>query len=267
MARAWELVEAATAAFPEHLPPPFDPLLYARHLGIRVKQRAARAPWDALFIPFGAQPQIVCNTRIRSPERRRFSVAHEIAHTFFANARDTYQMRTRHRHWSRSGPGAVLERLVDAGAAELLMPRPWFDRELNRLGVRASAIPTLATVFEVSRSATARRVVETSARPCAVGFFVFDRRPSGRGSVAYRVREAYANPGFPYLLPTGRSMPSSSVVHRCSLGTTELEAVEELTLGRRSTRVRVSAFPLHRRPGVVGDPPTVCAVLQAVEEG
>jgi hypothetical protein len=83
-----------------------------------------------------------------SPERRRFTIAHEIGHAIF----------------EKSGPncprvGSELERLCDMLAAEILMPRDIF---LQKAGDEPSVqkVLELAKLFGTSLSATALRYGE-----------------------------------------------------------------------------------------------------------
>lgn len=178
--RSSTLVAEARRAFPEWNPPPFNPLVYARLLGIPVSQTYETNGWDALLVPIGPSFQIICDASVHSPGRQRFSIAHELAHTFFDNAADSYQLRTAGKDRL---PDAAwkLERLCDEGAAELLMPEPEFCAALDAQGFHAEAIPTLAERFRVSLEAATLRAVEFQRSACAAGFFAYSRRPSAAG--------------------------------------------------------------------------------------
>ncbi len=260
LAAARQLAGRLVATRPNPPPPPFDPAAYAELLGIRVRYTRSPEAWDALLAPVGERPLILCNLERGSRRRRRFSLAHEVAHALFANPAAVVQLRA--RVGERSPAAVALERLADVGAAELLMPRPWFDEVLDFLGLRAAAVVALADSFQVSLAAAALRVTEVAAAPVAVALLALSRPPSGQGAVAYRVLTGatFRSPGFPLLLPPGKSVPTESVIHRCSLQQGEMGAEEELALGRETRRVHVTAFPLHRGHGVES-PPTVCAVL------
>jgi hypothetical protein len=100
-----------------------------------------------------------------SPRRKRFSVAHELGHWCHHRGRalvcrvDDYQPR------DTLSP----ERVADAYAADLLMPRYLFDpaaREYPNL--TSKAVITLADVFDTSLTATAIRVVEGNYFPALV---------------------------------------------------------------------------------------------------
>ena len=85
----------------------------------------------------------------QSAVRRRFTIAHELAHVLIES----------------SGPraprvGADLERICDMLAAEILMPGPVFECALGDAPLNAEAIRTLASRFETSLAATAIRCAD-----------------------------------------------------------------------------------------------------------
>ncbi|UCF68562.1 MAG: ImmA/IrrE family metallo-endopeptidase [Acidobacteriota bacterium] len=272
LARCRTLIERARAAHPDWQPPPFDPRVYARVLDIPITMSRELDRWDALLIPLGNTFKIVCNANVHSAGRRRFSIAHELGHTFFDNTLATYQMRTsqnRAQHYPTDA-ALQLERLCDLCAAELLMPEASFREAVERTGFRAGAIPELARSFGVSLEAAALRFVQTSDRCCAAGFFEFSEPPRRRRcavrplplETAYRARRVFRGCGFPFLFPDGKSIDDASVIVRASLQPHELTATEVFTLGSTTMRLRVSAIPLHRGDFVM-DPPTVCVVLES----
>lgn len=266
--RCRSLVERVHASRPEWNPPPFDPRVYADALGIDVSESRELDRWDALLVPLGPELRIICNANVRSEGRKRFSIAHEIGHTFFSNVTDTYQMRTTVDRAEAYGDNDVLalERLCDACAAELLMPAAVFAAHRAQFGGGASAIPELSRLFGVSLEAAALRYLDVADTPCAVGLFELGpppkRRDDRRPRIAYRVRRAFRSAGFPFLLPVGKSVAEESVVVRASLERGEHEAVEELRLGRRCDRVPVSACALHDGASI-DEPPLVVAVFGA----
>ena len=91
----------------------------------------------------------------QSAVRRRFTIAHELAHVLFES----------------SGPraphvGADLERLCDMLAAEILMPKAVFESALGEATVDGAVIRMLASRFQASLTATALRCVDF--RPISV---------------------------------------------------------------------------------------------------
>lgn len=261
------LIETSLRRNPDWRPPPFDPRVYAETLGIPVQEDDYPFEWDALLAPVRGQRRILVRTGGVSLGRRNFSIAHEIAHAWFdeeGGERSFHRSTDKRRHYAR--PGALdLERVCDRAAAEMLMPRPWFAREFESLGANAGAVPAVAERFCVSLEAAALRVVETREQSCAVGFFSFGARPSGRrdahgGRRAYRVRRIFHDDGFPFLFPQGKSIPDSSIIYRASLSADCFEAVETFSLRNERRRLQLSACAVGER-GFSSGPPLVCVVM------
>jgi hypothetical protein len=93
--------------------------------------------------------------------RRRFSVAHEIVHTYFY---DNTQMPPVRPYGAPVD--AEEEKLCDIGAAELLVPGAALGA-LGGVSRTAAEVMQLAGIYEVSLHAMARRLVETGTWPDA----------------------------------------------------------------------------------------------------
>lgn len=273
IARVHALLARTQERHPDWMPPPFDPYLVARTMEIPITDCDELGPWDALLIPVGRDGfRIVCNAKVRSEGRRRFSIAHEIAHTLLPDAEKTYHLRTKKgEHCYRTEKARQEERLCDLAAAEMLMPGPVFRESIANHGVRAASVPLLAQFYGVSREAAALRMIELSRGPLAVGFFRYGLRPSVEGKpegslkpverrTAYRVQRAFRSPGFPYLFPRGKSVHHSSVIYRAAIENRELTGMEMFSLARCRCRLELSAVPLALR-GSTSEPPLVCAVF------
>lgn len=93
--------------------------------------------------------------------RVAFSIAHEIAHTFFPNS--ISGARFRNICASESREANELERLCDLGASELLMPLSEFQNAAAGTGYSLTSVSALMEVFGSSFEATAFRLA--SAHP------------------------------------------------------------------------------------------------------
>jgi len=275
--RARRLIDATREAHAGWAPPPFEPEVYAKTLGIPIKSvhrnTDALGEWDAMLVPYADLPHILLNGAVSNQRRVAFSIAHELAHLFFEGFTEKrYQMRKKpSRDDGSTAEERRLERLCNLGAAELLMPRPWFDEELERIGFCAAAVPALAERFGASLEAAALRMIDSSDEPCAIGFFEFDYPPTVRAiagngpatgdvRVAYRVRRIFRSRQFPFLFPEGKSVPDASAIYRCSLRTGELGGCEFFRLGQKEEELPLTAFPLHREE-TVDEPPMVVGVF------
>ena len=276
-ARSAALLQTALARAPGWSPPPFDPRVLARVLGIPIHYRPGLGGVDALIVYRERAFHILANANVAHPGRLNFTLAHELVHTFFEGAETQIHRRARDRRaYDRTPEGQVLEKLCDLGASELLMPSPYFDTAAGESGFVAATAPRLAERFATSLEATALRLVRWNApAACAVGFFEYALRPSavdasaGRRSGAaasevakYRVRRVFRSPTFPFLFPAGKSVPQESVIYRSSLGTRMLQARERFSLGAQDVTLSVSAFPLHRGDSAE-EPSLVCAAFTA----
>lgn len=130
--------------------PAFDPRFYADFLHIQVSE-APDAPFEGTLRKMENGQFTVLLNESASEERKRFTLAHEIAHTFFYS--DLELHRERHSGCAIFDPEE--ERLCDIGAAELLMPRRYFKADLERLrdengSVTPQAVLELASLYRVS---------------------------------------------------------------------------------------------------------------------
>ena len=147
---AGTLQEAVTAVVAEMMQgvacPPTDLVSLGQKLGVSEISYES-FPGSGELHKIGEAYRIVCSSD-QSPPRRRFTVAHELAHVILDRT-------------GRNAPrtGGAVERICDMLAAECLMPADEFERRL-------SAVPTcddvrrLAAVFATSLRATAIRCAE-----------------------------------------------------------------------------------------------------------
>lgn len=158
-ARARELVARARSLGWEG--PPFSMLELASLRQLRVDEHAdLKDDQDACIVP----GRVLLNGR-KSSARRRYSLAHEIVHTLFPDYED--EIRHVGALWRRDGDESELEHLCQTGAAELLFPLEEFTASVARHGLSLASTLALATTFDGSVEATARRIVETSEAPAA----------------------------------------------------------------------------------------------------
>jgi hypothetical protein len=95
-----------------------------------------------------------------SEVRQRFTIAHEIAHTFFLELDDQCNWRYRDTGGERPKRSSSEEFWCNYIAGELLMPNRQFTDCVGQHGPSAKNIRRLANVFRVSLQAAAKRVVQ-----------------------------------------------------------------------------------------------------------
>jgi Zn-dependent peptidase ImmA (M78 family) len=112
--------------------------------------------------------------------RRRFSVCHEIVHTFFPDWRSAPQFTWR----GERDPDHEVETLCQTGAAELIMPYWWFEQGPSaKAAASLEAAVTIARRFCVSLESAARRMVSTTADAAALVVLSLGHRKSERQSI------------------------------------------------------------------------------------
>lgn len=138
------------------------------------------------------------------PERRRFTIAHELGHWHngwhkptgrgFECSKNDLQQRDAGKEKNR----ARMETEANRFAAELLMPLKEFRRRMGRGGANLQSALSLDAVFGVSRAAIARRLVDADEN-CALVVSHLDR-------IQYTVR----GDQFPWLsIQKGQSLPKT----------------------------------------------------------
>jgi Zn-dependent peptidase ImmA (M78 family) len=106
------------------------------------------------------------------PERRRFTIAHELGHFVMplhgANAQCA---KADMRVLTTQDPNRAREAEANRFAAALLMPRELFIRDIRRLGApEVEHVVKLAGDYGVSKEAAVRRYTDLCDDPCAVIF-------------------------------------------------------------------------------------------------
>lgn len=227
--------------------PPYDPFELAALLRIPVVPRDDL--YDARLVPAeGGRVRLEFNpTRPRG--RVRYTIAHELAHTFFPD----YQQGVRHR----SGPHVAsdewqLELLCNVAAAELLMPVGSF-RSLEDEPMKIERLMELRKQFDVSSEALLLRVAKLTDRASAV--FAAARVDGSRTASPFRLDYVIGSRSWSPRLRRGLRIPGESV-----LG--EITAVGYTAKGREKWSVDVAEmaiecvgippYPGHRLPRVVG---------------
>ncbi|MEM9913482.1 MAG: ImmA/IrrE family metallo-endopeptidase [Planctomycetota bacterium] len=189
--------------------PPYDPLVLADLLKIKVAPRTDVE--DARTIPLGNDRFIIEYNPERPHGRLRYSIAHEIAHTFFPDASEA--IRNRLPRSAMKNDEWQLEMLCNLGAAELLMPVGSF-RELISAEYSIARLMDYRKEFGVSAEALLNRVVRLATIPCAM--FAASCRPSDTSSNNYRVDYSIGSPYWGGTSLTNQRVPNDSAVTECT---------------------------------------------------
>jgi len=150
----------------------------------------------ARVIQLGNRSRIIISTRIVGVGAIRFSIAHEIAHLLlkhYVKDGDLGRAFKRQRTCSPlESDGSEIERDASVFATELLMPAPLVT-PMCRMELKSiDPVRAIASAFQTSMYASARRFVELTPERCAVVI-----------STHGRVRWVQKSPSFSAWIPEG----------------------------------------------------------------
>jgi len=149
--------------------PPVDVELLARMQGVReILLEPLNGP-DAELSP--VDDGYVIRVDARSiPTRRRFSIAHEVAHTFFGHNHKSYRSQavTLPKGVARGLGYRFEEMLCDQAAAEMTMPRELFLEEAHGYRPSVDLVRRLAHIFQTSIQSTVIRYISLINPPAQV---------------------------------------------------------------------------------------------------
>jgi O-acetyl-ADP-ribose deacetylase (regulator of RNase III) len=227
--------------------PPFDPFELARILGIPVEARQELP--DARTVPAGSGVRIEYNPT-RPPQRLRFSLAHEIAHTLFPDVASVARYRNNPAH----GPADAwqLELLCNIAAGEILMPTASLP-DLREGDLEIEHLMALRRKYGVSTEALLRRATKLSARPVAM--FAASRTDPQRLSSPFRIDYAVPSRAWRPAVHHGQRRPADSVLAECTAVGFTAKRHEDWS--RELGDIEVQAvgappFPEQRYPRVLG---------------
>lgn len=265
--RAAHVIDAFVAVFGEPKAMPLDLVALASFLGIALQEGMPSFSSDAELVPDGSGGVAMRVNPDRPETRQRFSIGHEITHTFFPDHASHVWPRADARYRTLDNPDDYLEMLCDVGAAELVLPRRWFVKD-------AAAVQTgedlllLANKYGASRHATLRRFVELHSDPLVAVFFSWKLKPTQsrtvgrpdqrnlfgispedevRGAIRLRVDYAIPSKSFTtagHYLPRDKSVSGNGPLHQAAVSGRPCDGECDLDLGQAAGRYRVNAIPL-----------------------
>jgi hypothetical protein len=246
--------------------PPFRPEILAsfrnvREVRLKPMQSAAR-----LFPDRATGTLIIEVNEQHSEGKRNFSIDHETIHTVFPTYTGSLIDDLVTGEFSS---GSEEELLCDIGAAALLLDDRWLRPIALQSGCCLDTLFYLATRFNASLEATARKLIELQLWPCAFvfwedGFRKNERIPDGQRPFLelmdhglpqpqLRVARPYCTRSFDTFIPHNKSIPETSLIATCCdevERTAGFEAIEFRT-GYPERFYCESAFVPYRRNGVV----------------
>ena len=147
--------------------PPFCPKSLAGLHGIIVEETHTPMDGEGQILPRKGKTVIQYKAGIL-PQRQRFTICHELAHTCFP---DVFEfVRSRGAESDEDKAHRQFENLCHAGAGELLMPFPEFHHEAVGHIFDGKLVHMLAAKFDASLDATIKRLIDCAPEPCAAAF-------------------------------------------------------------------------------------------------
>jgi hypothetical protein len=226
----------------------------------------------------------------RPETRRRFSVAHEICHTFFPDFETKVWCRSDAKYRLRSDPADRIEMLCDIGASELLMPLEPFRADVLAVDSAAKLV-ALIQKYRASPEAVLRRYAEVHPRKVAAVFLAWKLKPTEQGTVgnlkqpnlldidpvaearrALKLRieysvgsESFRQSGL--YLPSDKSVENNGPLYAAATNPVGAAGACDLKLGPASGRYHVVAIPVWTAPGEFGPDgeSAVAAILEPLE--
>lgn len=221
--------------------PPYDPIALASIMGIDIIPNDEVL--DARILPqTDDRFQIQYNPQQRQT-RVNFSVAHEIAHTFFSDCAQAIRNREEFPTENRQ-----LERLCNAAAAEIQLPYAMFSHDANLVEPSMKGLIELATRYKSSLESVFIRYTEVIDKPCAIIIGLFES--DNRIALDYYT----ASKTFPVAFPSNFKFPTDSGAFDCFTPghTAEDNTSWELANGHKfhATCVGISAYRREKKPRV-----------------
>lgn len=221
------------------LEPPVEPEVVASYQGIH---RIERSPlsWAGCLVT--EDDEVVIRVRnTDTPGRQRFTIFHEVAHTFLPGYRHVPQYRC--TPLSTRGRRDPSEVLCDIAASELLMPARYVRSVIADASFDLDSVGTLAEDCDSSLEAAARRFVALWPEPSLLIRMELTTKPrEPNGEPKLRVTSTLANGAWPYM-PPHKSVRDDHVLNQCLDGTF-VDCVADLD---DLTKQSAGTFELHAR--------------------
>lgn len=189
--------------------PPFDPAELAVRLGLLIEPREDIRDARTVAAPNG-RLKIEFNPN-RPRGRVRYSIAHEIAHTFFPDC--AQQVRHRADKSEIEGDDWQLEMLCNIAAAELVMPIGSFP-DLRDKKLSIDDLMELRQEYDVSIEALLLRFIRLTRSACAL--FAASRVESGAYEGRYRLDYAVASTAWTGTVPLGQHLQEHTLLAECT---------------------------------------------------
>ncbi len=220
--------------------PPYDPFELAALSGVDVIP--IEEVEDARLVHYQRRARIEFNPN-RSPERVRFSIAHELGHLAFPDAAE--KIRYRVHSEDAEGDDWQVELLCNLAAAEVLMPTGSFPEIAD--GISLEHLIHLSSKFFVSVESALLRAIRLTAKPA--GAFAAARVEDGR-----RFRLDYLSGSRAWGPSIGaKSITDAEALARCTaVGFSAKEEIDSDEGLLKLECVGAPPYPRTRYPRIIG---------------
>ncbi len=236
-------------------PGPVDVEALAEKLGAEIVFEDLEGA-KARVIQIGDRARIIISTRIIGIGAIRFSIAHEIAHLLLKHYLKDGDLGRAFKRQRTCSPldsdGSSIERDASVFATELLMPAPLVTPMCLLAPKSLDPIRAIASAFQTSVFASARRFVELTPERCAV---VVTKQG--------RVQWVQKSSSFSAWIPEGRSVdPASAAFDYFDRGTLD-ESPRVLPASTWCAResLGTDALPVHEHATAIPEAGTVFSLL------
>ncbi|QEC61744.1 ImmA/IrrE family metallo-endopeptidase [Mucilaginibacter ginsenosidivorans] len=214
--------------------PPFNATQLSAYLGIDILPNDSVL--DARLLSNTGKKTVIEYNPFQKPTRINFSVAHEIAHTFFSDFKD--EMRNREEEPTEN---KELEQLCNIGASEIQLPYAIFSNDANSIEeITIENLIALATKYKASLESVFIRFVEVINQPCATMICTF----KGNKIV---IDYSKGSRSFDEIIPKNFVIPKDSKAYECSVpGWSARETVHWDFLNKKYDVYCIGISPLRR---------------------
>lgn len=210
---------ASRLVYETGLEPPIDPRVLAAWQGVdRVEE--ASIGWSGSLVQTQSAFVITVNRRDH-PRRQRFTICHEVSHTFMPGFWLEPQFRCTPA--ARPAPSdKELEGMCDIGASELLLPRAHVTADLHGRDFGFDAVDVISGRYDASVLASAIRVVDLHHRPAILVKLSLKNKPKDLPGAAPMLRIDWVHsqgrwPFVPRHKSVGNGNPLNDVVAGANL--------------------------------------------------
>lgn len=220
------------------LGPPFCPFALADLEGVRVEEAPIDIRSDGRIFPKGDEVWIQY-AKGQTPERRHFTICHELGHTLFPDCYQRIRNRTKteKEEWE-------FENLCNIAASEFLFPIESFLQHVGNRLPNANEIISLASRYAASVDATSRRLINVANPPACVAFARY-QEPTGKRKTSLVIQYAVSNERFSYNIHPNLRINTKSVANAAYSGQRPHSCTREnWNIAGKWASLRVEAIPL-----------------------